>query len=159
LSSGPPPFQRFLDAHREAVWRFLVASVGAGEAEDCFQETFIAALRAYPRLRAGSNLRAWVLTIAHRKALDAHRARGRRASPMAEITALDGRAVGGAQLPDQALWEAVQELPVRQRSAVILRYVADLPHREIATAIGCSEEAARRSLHEGLTKLRKVVPT
>jgi RNA polymerase sigma factor (sigma-70 family) len=159
LSSGPPPFQRFLDAHRGAVWRFLVASVGAGEAEDCFQETFIAALRAYPRLRPGSNLRAWVLTIAHRKALDAYRARARRAFPVAEITVLDGRAVAEEQLPDQALWDAVRELPARQRSAVILRYVADLPHREIATAIGCSEEAARRSLHEGLTKLREVVPT
>jgi RNA polymerase sigma factor (sigma-70 family) len=137
----------------------LVATVGAGEAEDCFQETFIAALRAYPRLRAGSNLRAWVLTIAHRKALDAHRARARRALPMAEITALDGHAESQPALPDQALWDAVQELPTRQRSAVVLRYVADLPHRDIARAIGCSEAAARRSLHEGLTKLRKAVPT
>jgi RNA polymerase sigma factor (sigma-70 family) len=159
LSSAPPPFQRFLDTHRELVWRFLVASVGTGEAEDCFQETFIAALRAYPRLRAGSNLRAWVLTIAHRKALDAHRARARRALPVAEIAALDGRGEPQASLPDQALWDAVRELPARQRSAVVLRYVADLPHRDIASAIGCSEEAARRSLHEGLTKLRKAVPT
>jgi RNA polymerase sigma factor (sigma-70 family) len=100
LSSTPPPFQHFLDVHRDAVWRFLVASVGAGEAEDCFQETFVAALRAYPRLRAGSNLRAWVLTIAHRKALDAHRARARRALPMAEITAQDGRGAPEAALPD-----------------------------------------------------------
>src|SRR5947209_10870428 len=73
--SALPPFQRFLDAHRDLVWRFLVRAVGHTEAEDCFQETFIAALRAYPRVRADSNLRAWVLTIAHRKALDSHRAR------------------------------------------------------------------------------------
>jgi RNA polymerase sigma factor (sigma-70 family) len=159
LSSAPPPFQRFLDTHREAVWRFLVASVGAGEADDCFQETFIAALRAYPRLRPGSNLRAWVLTIAHRKALDAHRARARRALPVAEIAAVDGRGTPEPPPPDQALWDAVEELPTRQRSAVVLRYVADLPHRDIASALGCSEEAARRSLHEGLTKLRKAVPT
>src|SRR5262249_37750138 len=91
VSSGPPPFQRFLDSHRDAVWRFLVASVGPAEAEDCFQETFIAALRAYPRLRPRSNLRAWVLTIAHRKALDAHRARARRAQPVADLLAVDGR--------------------------------------------------------------------
>ena len=82
MSDGLPPFQRFLDTHRDAVWRFLVSSVGRADAEDCFQETFIAALRAYPRLRADSNLRAWVLTIAHRKSLDAHRARARRAVPM-----------------------------------------------------------------------------
>jgi RNA polymerase sigma factor (sigma-70 family) len=153
-----PPFQRFLDAHRDAVWRFLVSSVGAVEADDCFQETFVAALRAYPRLRADSNLRAWVLTIAHRKALDAHRGRARRAVPVEEVAAIDGRAAPAAPVRDQALWDAVEELPARQRSAVMLRYVADLPHRDIASAIGCSEEAARRSLHEGLTKLRKAVP-
>jgi len=158
VSDGLPPFQRFLDAQREAVWRFLVCSVGPAEAEDCFQETFIAALRAYPRLRADSNLRAWVLTIAHRKALDAHRGRSRRALPVADVLAVDARAQLQAPARDEALWEAVAGLPSRQRSAVVLRYVADLPHSEIAAAIGCSEEAARRSLHEGLTKLRKVVP-
>jgi RNA polymerase sigma factor (sigma-70 family) len=158
VSEALPPFQRFLDAQREAVWRFLVCSVGPADAEDCFQETFIAALRAYPRLRAGSNLRAWVLTIAHRKALDAHRGRARRAVPVADIAAADARAGSSPAARDSALWNAVAELPARQRSAVVLRYVGDLPHREIAAAIGCSEEAARRSLHEGLANLRKVVP-
>lgn len=157
---GPPPFQRFLDAHREDVWRFLVASVGHEDADDCFQETFVSALRAYPRLRAGSNLRAWVLTIAHRKALDAHRGHARRALPVAEIAEVaDGDGRGSLPTParDETLWDAVHELPPRQRSAILLRYVADLPHRDIATTIGCSEEAARRSLHEGLTKLRKAI--
>ena len=158
MSDGLPPFQRFLDTHRDAVWRFLVSSVGEGEAEDCFQETFIAALRAYPRLRADSNLRAWVLTIAHRKALDAHRGRARRALPIAEPAAADERVSPSPLGRDDFLWEAVDKLPARQRSALVLRYVADLPHRDIAAAIGCSEEAARRSLHEGLTRLRKVVP-
>jgi RNA polymerase sigma factor (sigma-70 family) len=158
MSDGLPPFQRFLDAHREPVWRFLVASVGPGDAEDCFQETFTAALRAYPRLRADSNMRAWVLTIAHRKALDSHRARAARAQPVAEPDALQARGEPGPEPRDEVLWQAVEELPARQRSAVVLRYVADLPHREIAQAIGCSEEAARRSLHEGLAKLRKAVP-
>jgi RNA polymerase sigma factor (sigma-70 family) len=153
-----PPFQSFLDDHREAVWRFLVSAVGRGDAEDCFQETFIAALRAYPRLRADSNLRAWVLTIAHRKAIDLHRARARAALPVAEPAAVEDRAASHAEPRDEQLWEAVQRLPERQRSAVVLRYLGDLAHREIAQAIGCSEDAARRSLHEGLTKLRKAVP-
>jgi len=158
MGIAPPPFQRFLDAHRDAVWRFLVASVGHGEADDCFQETFIAALRAYPRLRAGSNLRAWVLTIAHRKALDCHRARARRPLVLAELPdVVDGSQANSPAMRDTTLWSAVHGLPSRQRSAVILRYVADLQHRDIATAIGCSEEAARRSLHEGLSKLRKAV--
>jgi RNA polymerase sigma factor (sigma-70 family) len=153
-----PPFQRFLDEHREAVWRFLVSAVGRVDAEDCFQETFIAALRAYPRLRGDSNLRAWVLTIAHRKAIDVHRGRARRAVPVAEPHAVDGRAQIAVELRDEHLWRAVQQLPDRQRAAVVLRYLGDLAHREIAAAIGCSEEAARRSLHEGLAKLRKAVP-
>jgi RNA polymerase sigma factor (sigma-70 family) len=154
VSDALPPFQRFLDAQREVVWRFLVSSVGRDDAEDCFQETFISALRSYPRLRGDSNLRAWVLTIAHRKALDAHRGRARRAVPVAEVAALDGRVASAPEPAEETLWQAVQALPARQRSAVVLRYVADLPHREIAAAIGCSEEAARSSLHEGLVKLR-----
>jgi RNA polymerase sigma factor (sigma-70 family) len=166
VSSGPPPFQRFLDAHREDVWRFLVASVGREDAEDCFQETFVSALRAYPRLRASSNLKAWVLTIAHRKALDAHRARARQALPVSDIAEVAGADNGigrtspgsaSALARDEDLWHAVHELPDRQRSAVVLRFLGDLPHRDIAAAIGCSEEAARRSLHEGLTRLRQEV--
>ena len=160
MGASLPPFQRFLDSYREDVWRFLRASVRSAEVEDCFQETFVAAMRAYPRLRPDSNLRAWVLTIAHRKALDAHRARARRAVPVADPASLDGRPSSEERTPperDESLWEAVGELPARQRSAVVLRYLADMQHREIAQAIGCSEEAARRSLHEGLAKLRKVV--
>jgi RNA polymerase sigma factor (sigma-70 family) len=158
VSATLPPFQTFLDANRDAVWRFLLASVGREEADDCFQETFVAALRAYPRLRADSNLRAWVLTIAHNKALDAHRARARRAVPVAEPDAGAAGPSGHPPARDEVLWTAVNGLPARQRSAVVLRFVADLPHRDIAAALGCSEEAARRSLHEGLSKLRKVVP-
>jgi len=155
----PPPFDAFLEAEREVVWRYLVATVGAVDADDCFQETFIAALRAYPRLRAGSDLRAWVLTIAHRKAIDALRGRSRRAQPVADVAELvaSGAAGHGARERDGELWDAVGALPERQRSAVVLRYVGDLAHREIASAIGCSEDAARRSLHEGLNKLRKAV--
>jgi RNA polymerase sigma factor (sigma-70 family) len=83
MAVSQPPFQRFLDAHREDVWRFLVASVGREAADDCFQETFLSALRAYPRMRP-DNPRAWVLTIAHRKALDHFRARKRRAVPVGD---------------------------------------------------------------------------
>ena len=157
MSEPPPPFQAFLDDNREPVWRFLVSSVGPIDAEDCFQETFVSALRAYPRLRADSNLRAWVLTLAHRKAVDCHRGRARRALPVQDIEVLDTRAGDGVGPVDAELWGAVRELPPRQRSAVVLRFVGDLPHREIASAIGCSEDAARRSLHEGLKKLRAEV--
>jgi RNA polymerase sigma factor (sigma-70 family) len=151
-----PPFQRFLDAHADDVLRFLVASVGRHDADDAFQETFISALRAYPRLRPDSNLRAWVLTIAHHKALDAHRARTRRPLPVAEVGDRPDpappaaiTATGGDQ------WDRVRALPARQRAVLTLRYAADLTHAEIALALGCSEVAARRAAADGLKNLRK----
>jgi RNA polymerase sigma factor (sigma-70 family) len=148
----PIPFQRALETHRDDVWRYLRGMVGAQAAEDCFQETFLAALRAYPRLRPDSNVRAWLLTIAHRKAID--HARRRRESP---LSAAPPRASVAAEPSDPAIWSAVAALPPRQRAAVLLRYACDLPHREIAGAIGCSEPAARRSLHEGLKRLRETL--
>ena len=147
-----PPFQRFLDAHRDDVLRFLVASVGRHDADDAFQETFLSALRAYPRLRADSNLRAWVLTIAHRKALDVHRARGRNPVPVAEV---HERPAAPPPDEDGDHWERVRALPDRQRAVLTLRYAADLTHAEIARALGCSEEAARRAAADGLKNLRK----
>lgn len=150
---GLPPFQEFLDAYREDVYRFLVALVGPDEAEDCFQETFLSALRAYPRLRRDSDLRAWVLTIAHRKSMDAHRSRRRRPTP---ARVLPEAAVEPGAPPEPALWEAVRGLPSGQRSAVTLRFVGDLPFREIGRALKCSEAAARQRVREGLKKLREV---
>ncbi|CAN5204034.1 sigma-70 family RNA polymerase sigma factor [soil metagenome] len=149
-----PPFQRFLDAHRDQVLRFLIASVGRHDADDAFQETFLSALRAYPRLTPDSNLRGWVLTIAHNKALDVHRARGRNPVPVAEI---HERAAPAAEQPDvhPDHWQRVRALPPRQREVLTLRYAADLTHAEIAHALGCSEEAARRAAADGLKTLRE----
>jgi|SRR5215208_2817966 len=149
-----PPFQAALDEHHDAVARFLVATVGRQEAEDCLQETLLSALRAYPRLRPGSNVRAWMLTIARNKALDSHRVRARQPVPVGDAEP-GGTAVMDGGSPDEELWGAVRELPPKQRAAVVLRYVNDLSHREIAGVLDCSEAAARRSLHEGLTKLRE----
>ena len=150
-----PPFQALLDEHRDDVYRFLVASLGRDEADDCFQETFISALRAYPRIRDASNLRSWLFTIAHRKAIDAHRARGRRAVPVEEVPEQAGE--GGIGLNGEPeLWSAVRGLPAKQRAAVLHRYVNDLAYADIGQVMGCSEDAARRSVHEGLKKLRTV---
>lgn len=152
-----PPFQTLIDAHAAEVMALLRGAVGRGGAEDCFQETFLAALRAYPKLERDSNLRGWLIAIAHRKAIDHHRANGRRPLPLADVAATAGAesdprldAVG-----EGAIWGAVGALPPKQRAAVTLRYAADLPHGEIAAALGCSPEAARRSLHEGIKRLRK----
>jgi RNA polymerase sigma factor (sigma-70 family) len=148
-----PPFQTVLDEHSRAVMAILRGAVGRDGAEDCFQETFLAALRAYPKLEDARNLRGWLLTIAHRKAIDHHRANGRRPIPVAEVaeTAVEDSTVD----PDEGLWAAVGALPPKQRAAVALRFGSDLPHAEIAAALGCSPAAARRCLHEGIKRLRK----
>jgi RNA polymerase sigma factor (sigma-70 family) len=155
-----PPFQTLLDRYAGDVLALLRGTVGRADAEDAFQETFLAALRGYPELKDDRNLRGWLLTIAHRKAIDHHRARGRQPLPVAEVEEAAGRAGDvepplDGQIGDDGVWEAVAALPPKQRAAVTLRFGSDLPHAEIAAALGCSPAAARRSLHEGLTKLRK----
>lgn len=151
-----PAFQSLLENHREEVYRFLVALVGAQEADDCFQETFLAALRAYPRLTDSSNLRAWLFTIAGRKAVDSHRSRKRRPDPVAETpdaaVDLSIESVGNGA----PVWEHVRGLPEKQRLAVVHRFVADLSYGEIAEAMGITDAAARQNVMEALRKLRKV---
>jgi RNA polymerase sigma factor (sigma-70 family) len=150
-----PPFETLIDAHAAELHRFLTAFVGPTEAEDCLQETFMSALRAYPRLRHGEHLRAWLYTIAQRKATDHVRRSSRRPA-----TALDGvepAARPDDPLPDDGLWVEVRQLPPKQRAAVVHRYVFDLAYAEIGARMGTSEEAARRSVHEGLSRLRRTV--
>jgi len=151
-----PPFQALLDSHRADVYRFLLAAVGPNEADDCFQETWIAALRAYPRLKHGDNLRGWLLRIAQNKALDAHRARGRRALPVERVPDRGGADAGivAAHAENPGLWARVRMLPEKQRLAVVHRTVLDMGYRELAGVLDCSEEAARRNVHEGLKRLR-----
>jgi RNA polymerase sigma factor (sigma-70 family) len=149
--SDLPPFQSLIDEHAGDVMAVLRGAVGRAGADDCFQETFLAALRAYPDLNDGRNLRGWLITIAHRKAIDHHRADGRRPLPVAEVDEVPA----SDPEPGGEIWAVVAALPPKQRAAVTLRYASDLPHDEIAAALGCTAEAARRSLHEGLKRLRK----
>jgi RNA polymerase sigma factor (sigma-70 family) len=149
-----PPFQTLIDEHATEVMAVLRGAVGQQGAEDAFQETFLAALRAYPGLRDARNLRGWLVTIAHRKAIDHHRAKGRAAVPVAAVRE---EAIFDPDPADHEIWEAVATLPPKQRAAVTLRFASDLPHEEIAAALGCSPAAARRSLHEGLKRLREEI--
>ena len=154
-----PPFQALIDAHGHDVHRFLVASVGRIDADDCYQETWLAALRAYPRLRDASNLRSWIFTVAYRKVIDHVRARRRVAVPVGNASETPGTSrpapvAGPPALPDDDLWARVRELPPKQRTALALRYVADAGYDEISTVMGTSEDAARRNVHEALKRLR-----
>jgi RNA polymerase sigma factor (sigma-70 family) len=149
----PPPFQALLDAHRTDVYRFLVASVGPTDADDCFQETWIAALRAYPKLKSADNLRAWLLRIAQHKAIDSHRARSRRPRPSSDSLPEQVAPAEADGRPE--LWAAVRKLPEKQRTAVFCRSVLGMPYAELAELLDSSEDAARRNVHEGLKTLRE----
>lgn len=153
MSVTLPPFQTLLDEHAADLHRFLAASVGHHDGADCFQETIVSALRAYPSLRHGDNLRGWLFTIAHRKVVDLARRSTRAAHPVAEapeVPVFDGdRAV------DAELWASVRALPPKQRTAVVQRYLLDRPYAEVAEVIGCSEEAARQNVRAGLQRLRR----
>ena len=150
-----PPFQALIDAHSAEIYRFLVATAGPEDADDCFQETWIAAMRAYPRVRSADNLRAWVFRIAKNKAIDSHRVRGRRPVPVAAVPENGVRPSGELELDEPELWAAVRELPPKQRAAVYCRSVLGIPYHELAELLECSRDAARRSVHEGLKRLRE----
>lgn len=149
-----PPFSVFLEREREVVYRVLIGLVGPDDADDCFQETFIKALRAYPGLRDARNLRGWVLTIARRTAIDSVRARSRRPDRLDDPDGIEAPAA--PELSDPALWAAVRALPPRQREAVALHHMGGLPYAQVGQAMGCSEDAARRSAFEGIRRLREV---
>lgn len=143
-----PPFERFYLEQRDLVLGFLRRRLGREAAEDAFQETFLRALRGYPRLEHGEHLRAWVLTIAARLVIDS----GRRTRPFSaelpELPVEDGR-------PAYAQLEHLADaLPPTERAAVVLRYGYDLPYDDIATALGSTPEAARQAASSGIRRLR-----
>lgn len=149
-----PPFETLVEAHAGELHRFLVGLIGPVEADDCLQETFMSALRAYPRLRHTDGLRAWLYTIAQRKATDLVRRRARR--PTAPLDGVEPAAPAAPQA-DDGLWHAVRLLPTKQRVAVVHRFALDLAYAEIGERMGISEEAARQNVSAGLRRLRQEV--
>jgi RNA polymerase sigma factor (sigma-70 family) len=115
----------------------------------------LAALRAYPSLRPGSNVRGWLVTIAHNKAIDLIRARQRVAVPAGEVSEGLGGSESGPEPVDAELHGAVAGLPAKQRAAVVYRYLADLSYSEVAELLECSQAAARRSAADGIASLRR----
>ena len=146
-----PPFQTLVDDHARSLHRFLCGMVGPVAADDCLQETLLAALRSYGRLRHDRNLRGWLFTIAHRKGIDHLRKHSREqpfASPPDEPSWPE-------QTRDVELWGRVARLPEKQRAAVTLRYLGDLAYADVAAVMAISEPAARQNVRAGLASLRK----
>lgn len=140
------------------MYRFLRGLVGPNDADDCFQETFLAALRAYPDLRSGENLRGWILTIAGRKAIDTSRTKRRRPVPVPDVVQLDVQAANGhVELidTDEPLWKAVRALPDRQRVALVQRVLLDRSYPQLAALMSCSVQTARAHVYQALKSLRE----
>lgn len=152
-----PPFQHLVDAHWRDVARLAHALAGPADGDDVAQQAWTQALAAYPALRDGRNLRGWLLTVTTRCATDVHRGRQRRAVPLAELPEDGAGSIPAADADavlDGALWRGVRALPERQRTALALRYVADLDHAAIARALGTTPAASRRLVSDALATLR-----
>ena len=148
------PFEAVVARHGPTVLRVCRAVLGPAAAEDAWSETFLSAMQAYPELRPGSNLEAWLVTIAHRKAVDQLRAQSRRALPVSDLPERPSRhGLPGSWESD--LWAALQALPLKQRQSVAYHYLAGLPYAEVAAILGGSPEAARRAAADGIAALRR----
>ena len=154
--TAKPPFEAIVTRHGPMVLRVCRAVLGWADADDAWSETFLAALRAYPDLPTDANVEAWLVTIAHRKAIDVTRSAARRAVPVAELPE-DPAAVqpGPADLD---LHAALAALPRKQREAVAYHYLAGLPYREVAAILGGTADAARRAAADGIARLRHSYP-
>ena len=148
------PFERIVAQHGATVLRVCRAVLGPHEAQDAWSETFLAALRAYPDLADGANIQAWLVRIAHRKAIDITRARARDPVPVES----PAEQQSSACIPEPGagdVWADVAALPGKQRQAIAYHYLAGLPHHEVAEIIGGTTDAARRAAADGIKSLRR----
>jgi RNA polymerase sigma factor (sigma-70 family) len=155
--TGKQPFEAVVAQHGATVLRVCRAVLGPADADDAWSETFLSAMRAYPELPEGANVEAWLVTIAHRKAIDVTRAAARRAVPVAE-TQDDAPAPPADSRGDRLdgdLAGAVARLPAKQKQAVAYHYLAGLPYADIAAIVGGSADTVRRAAADGIATLRR----
>jgi RNA polymerase sigma factor (sigma-70 family) len=149
------PFEAVVTDHGPAVLRVCRAVVGPIDADDAWSESFLSAMKAYPDLPANANVEAWLVTIAHRKAVDIARARTRRAIPTDEVAERPSAPI--AERNDE-LADALARLPDKQKQSVAYHYLAGLPYSDVAAILGGSTEAARRAAADGIATLRRTYP-
>jgi RNA polymerase sigma factor (sigma-70 family) len=149
-----PPFEEVVAEHGPVVMRVCRALLGPADAADAWSETFLSALEAYPNLQPGSSIRGWLVTIAHRKAIDQLRGAARRPQPASDLPEVPADDPGDSSMDDE-LRGALDALPPKQRGAVIYRYLADLSYAEVGELLESSTTAARRSAADGIANLRK----
>jgi RNA polymerase sigma factor (sigma-70 family) len=147
------PFERAMADHGPTVLRVCTAVLGPGpDAEDAYSETFLSALRSWPDLADDTNVEAWLVRVAQRKAVDVIRARARHAVPSATVPDRESTHTG-----DSEVWHVVAKLPERQRLAVAYHYLGGLPHAETAELTGSTPAAVRRAAADGIKALRSAL--
>ncbi|HEV7420925.1 MAG TPA: sigma-70 family RNA polymerase sigma factor [Mycobacterium sp.] len=152
------PFEDVVAEYGPMVLRVCRAVLGPVDADDAWSETFLSAMRAYPSLDPAANIEAWLVTIAHRRAIDVGRAISRAPVPAEALPERRAQA-GSSAADDPLLWAALESLPDKQRQAVAYHHLAGLPHAEIAELLGNSPAAARRAAADGIKTLRKIYRT
>ena len=156
--TGKQPFEAVVTEHGATVLRVCRAVLGPADADDAWSETFLAAMRAYPDLPDGANVEAWLVTIAHRKAIDVTRAAARRPIPVAQAPETTPVPAADDSGFDRDLAEAVARLPAKQKQAVAYHYLGGLPYADIAAIVGGTTEAVRRAAADGIAALRRAYP-
>ena len=151
-----PPFEQVVEEHGPTVMRVCRAILDPADAEDAWIDTFVSAMRAYPELRPGSNVRGWLVTIAHNAPSTCSGPRaGGRSRPIVCPTSPRPRPTPSTPPADttRCAPHSTRCAP-KQRTAVVYRHLGELPYPEIARAMGTSETAARRNVSDGIAKLR-----
>lgn len=154
-------FDAAVARHGPVVLRVCRAVLGPGvDADDAWSETFLSALRAWPELPEDTDIEAWLVRVAHRRAVDVVRRSARTDTPVGgadDLVVLDrrGTSTDDDETRDHSIWDAVAALPTRQRLCVAYRYLGGLPYAEIAALTGGSETAARRAAADGVATLRR----
>jgi RNA polymerase sigma factor (sigma-70 family) len=159
-------YEELVRRHQPIAFRTaLVLTGSAADAEEAAQDAFVKAWRALPRFRSGAPFRPWLLAIVANEARTRRRAATRREG----WTARAAVAAGSEPAPEGPLATvlvreragelagALAALEERDRTVLALRYVLDLPEREIAAILGCRRGTVKSRLSRALERLRAEV--
>jgi RNA polymerase sigma-70 factor (ECF subfamily) len=154
-------FSVLIERYGDEIYRYAWhLARNQADADDLYQETLLKAFRAYTRLPADANHRACLYKIASNTFISDLRKRRdhaltdtmeyQLADPAPDpVSGIDARDL----LSDVEVF--VNQLPPKQRMALVLRKYQNLGYDQIATALNSSEDAARANVHEALRKLRQ----
>jgi RNA polymerase sigma-70 factor (ECF subfamily) len=156
-----PQFETVMDLYSSEIFAYLWRQLnGREDAEDCLQEVFIRAFKAFGRLEEDSHIRAWLYKIATNVAISYRKKWDRSFGQNVEF---DNNIMSADPSPQkrlevmehfEVLMGAINSLPNQQRSALLMRKYQELSYAEISRILDCSEEAARANVYQALKKLR-----